>query len=175
MTPSMTPRQRSLVTLLSPVIDCLSGAPWDAGLARRLNDLFPPDGDLFRALETLCDEGIDQGWMGLQGEPRRKGARVVEPCPETRDLSVDVVQLQDFAGPHHRHPGGEVCAVFPQRPEGRFDERARGWAVYPPGSDHVPAASGGRVRVLFMLPGGRIDYSAPTASLSSGAGGAGAD
>lgn len=164
----MTPKHQALLELLRPVIRAAAEDPWDAALARRLNAELPADGEAFRALEALCDEGIESGWMGLQGEPQRKGARVIEPGAETRDFSVDVVQLVDFAGPHHRHPGGEVCAVFAERPEGRFDGHPRGWAVYPPGSDHVPAASGGRVRILFLLPGGRIEYTAAEASLSSG-------
>ncbi len=168
----MTPNHRALLTLLSPVIEAIAVQPWDAALAARLNARFPAEGALFRQLEALCDQGIDEGWMGLAGETARKGARVVPPCAESRDLSIDVVQLVDFAGPHHRHPGGEVCAVFPQERQGRFDGNPRGWAVYPPGSDHVPAARGGRVRILFFLPEGRIDYSRAEASLSSGTGGA---
>ena len=168
----MTPKHRGLLELLRPVIEAAAEDRWDAALARRLNAELPADGEAFRALEALCDAGIESGCMGLQGEPQRKGARVIEPGPETHGLSVDVVQLVDFAGPHHRHPGGEICAIFAARPAGRFDGHPRGWAVYPPGSEHVPAATGGRVRILFLLPGGRIEYTAAEASLASGTAGA---
>lgn len=167
----MTPKHRELLELLQPVIAAAAEDPWGAALARRLNAALPAEGETFRALAAFCDEGIESGWMGLQGERRRQGARVIEPGPATRGFSIDVVQLVDFAGPHHRHPQGELCAIFAERPEGRFDGHASGWAVYPPGSDHVPAATGGRVRILFLLPGGRIDYTAAEASLSSGAAG----
>jgi hypothetical protein len=59
-----------------------------------------------------------------------------------------------------------------EAPEGRFDGNPRGWAVYPPGSDHWPAGSGGRVRILFFLPDGAIEYTEESASLGSGKAGA---
>jgi hypothetical protein len=164
----MDTNRRALIDLLTPVVDTIADAPWDQDLAARLNAAFPAEGELFRALESLCDEGIEGGWMGLQGEDVRKGARVIEPGPETADMSVDVVQLIDFTGPHHRHPGGEVCAVMPAAPEGRFDDNPRGWAVYPSGSAHWPAGTGGRVRILFFLPDGAIEYTETEASLESG-------
>ncbi len=170
----MDDKRKALRDLLDPVITQIADSDWNDALAARLNARLGPDSGLFRELEACCDEGIEGGWMGLQGEEVRKGARVIEPCPETRGLSVDVVQLIDFTGPHHRHPNGEVCAVMTDRLEGRFDGHPRGWAVYPPGSEHWPAGTGGRVRILFFLPDGKIEYTDQEASLSSGAkGGAG--
>ncbi len=162
-------KRTALRDLLEPVIAEIADSEWNDALAARLNARFGPEGDLFRALEACCDDGIESGWMGLQGEEVRKGARVIEPCPETRGLSVDVVQLIDFTGPHHRHPKGEVCAVMTERPDGRFDGQPRGWAAYPPGSEHWPAGTGGRVRILFFLPKGAIEYTDREASLASGA------
>lgn len=162
--------RRRLIDLLAPVRAMIADAPWDQALAQRLNAAFPPEGALFRAMEECCADGIEQGWMGLEGEEVRKGARVVEPGPETDGMSVDVVQLIDFSGPHHSHPNGEVCAVMPQDPAtGRFDGNPHGWAVYPPGSAHWPKGEGGRVRILFFLPEGAIAYTEETASLGSGA------
>ncbi len=162
-------KRTALRDMLGPVIAEIADSEWNDALAARLNVRFGPEGDLFRALEACCDDGIESGWMGLQGEEVRKGARVIEPCPETRGLSVDVVQLIDFTGPHHRHPKGEVCAVMTERPDGRFDGQPRGWVVYPPGSEHWPAGTGGRVRILFFLPEGKIEYTDREASLASGA------
>ncbi len=165
----MDKKRQALRELLSPVVEEISGAEWNAALAARLNERFPSEGPLYQAMEALCAEGIESGWMGLEGEEVRKGARVIEPGPETAGMSVDVVQLVDFTGPHHRHPGGEVCAVMAAGPEGRFDGNPQGWAVYPPGSDHWPAGTGGRVRILFFLPDGAIEYTDRAASLESGA------
>jgi len=167
----MDEKRRQFLTVLGPIIAEACESLWEASLEQRLNEICPVDGPRFAELERLCEEGISDGWMGLQGEGPRLGGRVVEPSTETGGLSVDVVQLIDFTGPHHRHPGGEICAVMPERDEGRFDGRARGWAVYPPGSDHWPAATGGRVRILFLLPGGAIEYSDAAASLESGTAG----
>ncbi len=165
----MDERRQALADCLAPVAREIEAAPWDAALAERLNTLFPADGPLFREIEAFCDSGIETGWMALDGEEVRKGARVIEPDPALAGCSVDVVQLVDFTGPHHRHPNGEVCAVMTERPEGRFDGNPRGWAVYPPGSEHWPAGTGGRVRILFFLPDGAIDYTETEAALDSGA------
>ena len=165
----MDDNRKALCELLEPVIAEIAGTPWNEALAARLNERFGDGSELFRALEASCAAGIETGWMGLKGEDVRKGARVVEPGPETSGISIDVVQLIDFTGPHHRHPKGEVCAVMTEFPEGRFDGHPRGWAVYPPGSEHWPAGTGGRVRILFFLPKGTIEYTDREASLASGA------
>ncbi len=167
----MNEKRRQLLAVLAPIFAEARRSVWGMSLEQRLNEICPADGPCFAELEGLCEEGISDGWMGLEGEGPRLGGRVVEPSAETGGLSVDVVQLIDFTGPHHRHPGGEICAVMPERDEGRFDGRARGWVVYSPGSDHWPAATGGRVRILFLLPGGAIEYSDATASLGSGTAG----
>ena len=165
----MDDNRKALCELLEPVIAEIAGTPWNEALAARLNERFGAGSELFRALEASCAAGIETGWMGLKGEDVRKGARVVEPGPETSGMSIDVVQLIDFTGPHHRHPNGEVCAVMTERVDGRFDGNPRGWAVYPPGSEHWPAGTGGRVRILFFLPDGAIEYTDREASLDSGA------
>jgi hypothetical protein len=165
-------RQELLETLL-PVVHEIERAEWNAALADHLNTRFPADGILFRTMEAICADGIETDWMELAGEEVRKGGRVIQPGPQSAELSVDVVQLIDFTGPHHRHPNGEVCAIMPDREDGRFDNNPRGWAVYPPGSQHWPSGTGGRVRILFFLPGGAIEYTDREASLGSGASGAG--
>jgi len=43
-------------------------------------------------------------------------------------------------------------------PTAKFLGRSAGWAVYPPGSGHRPAVSGGKAVVLYMLPQGRIEW-----------------
>lgn len=164
----MDNNRQDLCDLLGPVMAEIANAPWDDALCARLNEKFGAGSALFRALTAMCDEGIESGWMGLQGEEVRKGARVIAPCDETNGMSVDVVQLIDFTGPHHRHPNGEVCAVMSDNAKGRFDGNPEGWAVYPPGSEHWPQGSGGRIRILFFLPDGAIEYTNRDASLVSG-------
>lgn len=169
----MDKNHQDLCDLLGPVIAEIAKATWDDTLATQLNVEFGPDSELFGALKAICDKGIQSGWMGLQGEEARKGARVIEPCAATNGMSIDVVQLINFTGPHHRHPNGEVCAVMSDSAEGRFDGNPEGWAVYPPNSVHWPQGSGGRIRILFFLPDGAIEYTDREASLVSGERGAG--
>lgn len=165
-------RRAALIACLAPVIAEISRSEWNDRLRDRLNRDFPVTGSLFREITRFCDDGIETGWMGLAGSPERQGGRVVEPSAETAGHSIDVVQLIDFTGPHHAHPGGEVCAIMTERPEGRFDGNPAGWAVYPPGSAHWPSGTGGRVRILFFLPNGEIAYSDDAAALDSGTAGA---
>ena len=108
--------------------------------------------------------------MRLQGDARRKGGRVVEPGPATAGASVDVVEIADITGPHHSHPKGEICCVLAVTPWASFDGHFEGWTVYPPGSAHWPSARGGRLRVMFFLPDGAIDYTDTAATLTSGSG-----
>ncbi|MCP5001116.1 MAG: DUF4863 family protein, partial [Hyphomicrobiales bacterium] len=88
----------------------------------------------------------------------RRFGRVIEASAETAMLSVDVVDLKDIVGPHHRHPTGEICMVMPVTAEALFDGKGRGWCIYEPGSDHRPTVTQGEALVLYMLPEGRIEF-----------------
>jgi hypothetical protein len=72
--------------------------------------------------------------------------------------SIDVVDMNEVAGPHHTHPNGEVDLIMPTEGDARFDGRGAGWLVYPAGSSHRPTVSGGRAFVLYLLPGGAIEF-----------------
>jgi hypothetical protein len=148
--------------LIAPVAAALAGRPLEPALADELDRRFPPDGETFRAVEAACHAAIAAGWMCAQGGAGRRFGRVIEPGPETGNLSVDVVDLTDIVGPHHRHPDGEICMVMPVTPTARFDGKGAGWKVYPPGSAHHPTVTDGRALVLYLLPGGRIEFT-PTA------------
>ena len=139
--------------------DFVSSSQVDSALAEELNRRFPPGGETFDAIEKACHEAIADGWMcaqGAAGGPRY--GRVIEPCPETGGLSVDVVDLTDWVGSHHRHPKGEVCMIMPITASARFDDVRRGWSVYEPASAHHPTVTGGQALILYMLPDGQIEY-----------------
>ena len=144
--------------LMKPVMAAVAGRAVDARLAQDLNRDYPPGGEAFGAIERACHAAIAAGWMCQQGGDGRRFGRVLEPSPETHDLSLDVVQLRDIVGPHHRHPTGEICMVMPVTPSARFDGKAAGWCVYEPGSAHHPTVTGGEALVLYMLPEGRIEF-----------------
>ena len=65
-----------------------------------------------------------------------KYGRVVKPGPATHGYSVDVVEMDDVAGGHHRHPNGEIDLVMPVDGTPRFDGHGAGWLVYEPGTAH---------------------------------------
>lgn len=144
--------------MLQPVLDAAGGRPVDQELAALLNTEFPPDGETFRGIESACHAAIDAGWMCAQGGAGRRFGRIIEPRESTHDLSVDVVDLENVVGPHHRHPNGEICMVMPVDAEARFNGHPRGWCVFEADSDHFPTVKGGRSLVLYLLPGGEIDF-----------------
>ncbi len=150
--------KQEFTSLMKPVIDAIAGKPIDQGLARELDRLFPPRGETFTAIEAACHAAIEAGWMCSRGAPGRRFGRVIEPGPQTHDLSVDVVQLEDIVGPHHSHPKGEICLTMPVTPEARFDGHGAGWCVNEPGSAHHPTVTGGEALVLYLLPDGEIEF-----------------
>jgi hypothetical protein len=145
-------------TLLKPVTDYVSGQTVNIELAGELDRRFPRDGETFNAIEAACHEAIAEGWMCTQGTEGRRFGRIIEAGDETGGLSVDVVDLKDIVGPHHRHPTGEICMVMPVTENARFDGKQRGWCVYEPGSDHRPTVTDGEALVLYMLPAGKIEF-----------------
>jgi hypothetical protein len=144
--------------LIEPIVSAISQSRIDAGLEDKLNAAFPPSSETFRTIEKACHEAIKAGWMCSQGSEGRRFGRVIEPSAKTNDLSVDVVDLTDIVGPHHRHPTGEVCMVMPVTQGARFDEHGAGWCVNAPGSAHRPTVTNGRALVLYLLPEGKIEF-----------------
>lgn len=145
-------------SLIKPITDFVAPREIDRSLEDALTERFPADGALFGAVEDACRAAIKAGWMCAEGGEGRRFGRVIEPGEDTGGLSVDVVDLKDIIGPHHRHPTGEVCMVMPLDAGARFDGSPRGWCVYPPGSAHRPTVTDGEALVLYMLPKGRIEF-----------------
>lgn len=122
--------------------------------AQRLTSSAPTDGQL---VDSICDAamaGIEDGWL-LPAE--RGGIRFGRIAADISGFSVDAV-LSSGTGPRHRHPQGEVDLVFALAGDPRFDGHPAGWVVYPPGSEHVPAVTGGEMLILYFLPGGAIEW-----------------
>jgi hypothetical protein len=142
-----------------PLIDAAAGlsvadpAAARAELVRRLDPGSEAAKKVGVGLRTL----LDSGKIADRGAPPVRWSRVAKAGPETRDLSIDVV-LMTGAGPRHRHPGGEVnfCLALDGAP--RFDGQEPGWVVFPPGSSHVPTVEGGTMLIVYLLPGGQIEF-----------------
>lgn len=136
----------------------LVGRPLDAALDTWLNAEHGSQSATYQGLKAACQAGVADGWLcDREGGGIRYG-RIFKPMPELHGFSVDVVDMQDLAGPHHSHPNGEIDLVMPIDGEAQFDGRPAGWVVYPPGSAHRPTVSQGRALVLYLLPEGRIEF-----------------
>jgi hypothetical protein len=122
-------------------------------LARRLD----PRGAEAAALNRELVELLRAGRIAERGEPPVRYGRVAKAGEATRDFSIDVVHMSG-PGPHHRHPGGEVnwCVALDGQPT--FDGKPAGWVVMPPDSAHVPTVAGGTMLIVYLLPGGRIEF-----------------
>lgn len=136
----------------------LAGRPLDADLDAWLNREHGAGSASFAAIAESCRTGVAEGWLANREGGGIRYGRIFKPAPDLHGFSVDVVDMQDVAGPHHVHPTGEIDLIMPIDPEARFDGRPAGWLVMPPGSAHRPTVSQGRALVLYLLPEGRIDF-----------------
>jgi len=136
----------------------LAGRPLDATLDTWLNQTHGVGSTTYTALRASCEAGVRDGWLcDREGGGIRYG-RIFKPADDLHGYSVDVVDMQDIAGPHHTHPQGEIDLIMPLDAEARFDGRPAGWLVCPPGSAHRPTVSQGRALVLYLLPQGQIEF-----------------
>jgi hypothetical protein len=144
--PAVTPEifRAQLATLTAQI----AGRALDAELDAWLNTEVGPGSALYQALKASREAG------GIRFN------RIFKPAPDLQGFSVDVVDMRDIAGPHHVHPLGEIDLVMPLDEGATFDGRPAGWLVCPPGSAHRPTVAQGRALVLYLLPEGRIDFTA---------------
>ncbi|HKE42723.1 MAG TPA: DUF4863 family protein [Casimicrobiaceae bacterium] len=150
--------QGEFTELVSTITRQIQGRSLDRALEQDLNQRFPPESALFRSLSGACREGIAAGWMCNREAGGIKYGRVVKPTETTHGFSVDVVEMDNIAGPYHRHPNGEIDMIMPLSGSAAFDGRSSGWLVYGPGSAHSPTVTGGKALVLYLLPQGAIEF-----------------
>ena len=144
--------------LVVPVARFAQGRAVDGALERELNLNFPPESQQFQRIREACHAGIAAGWLCAQGDAKRRFGRIFEAGEATHGFSVDVVDITDLVGNHHRHPTGEIDMIMPVTPEAKFDGRGAGWLVYAPGTGHRPTVSAGRALILYLLPEGKIEW-----------------
>ena len=137
----------------------IAGRPLNTTLDAWLNAEHGAASATFARLKAGCQAGVAAGWLcNREGGGIRYG-RIFKPASDLHGFSVDVVDMQNLAGPHHSHPNGEIDLLMPIEGEATFDGRPAGGVVYPPGSAHRPTVAGGRALVLYLLPEGRIEFS----------------
>lgn len=147
--------------LIADLTNCIAGKSLDQSLEEELNGRFPANGPVYRDILDSCQRAIAAGWMCNREADGIKYGRVIKHGPATHDFSVDVVDMRRVAGPHHAHPNGEIDLIMPLEGGAEFDGRGAGWLVYGPGSAHSPTVTGGRALVLYLLPGGVIEFTHP--------------
>ena len=132
--------------------------PLDQALDDWLNATHGAQSTTFQRIAQGCKTGVAEGWLcNREGGGIRYG-RIFKPADDLHGFSVDVVDMQDIAGPHHTHPLGEIDLLMPLDGDALFDGRPAGWIVKEPGSGHRPTVSQGRALVLYLLPQGQIEF-----------------
>jgi len=138
----------------------IAAKPLDQNLEDWLNQHHGVESDSYQALKASCIQGVAEGWLcKYEGGGLRYG-RIFKPAEDLSGFSVDVVDMKDIAGPHHVHPEGEIDLILPLDEGALFDGHPAGWMVTPAGSAHSPTVSHGRALVLYLLPNGRIEFTA---------------
>ncbi|MFT7519860.1 MAG: hypothetical protein ACI9MC_002004 [Kiritimatiellia bacterium] len=112
----------------------------------------------FGSLAALVHAAVKDGWM----TPRKATetllfGRIAKPSDATFDLSIDAVNMEGV-GAAHTHPRGEVSLCFHLSGEPLFDGHGGRWVVKEPGTRHAPTVTGGRMAILYFLPGGAISW-----------------
>ena len=136
----------------------IASQPLDLALQQRLNREYPAEAPLVQRIRAACDQGVAEGLMCQREAGGIRYGRLFKPEEALQGFSVDLVDMQDIAGPQHVHPLGEIDLLMPLNPEASFDGHTTPWVVYGPGSAHRPTVRGGRARVLYLLPQGLIEF-----------------
>jgi hypothetical protein len=144
--------------LIAGITARIAGQALDERLEAKLNAEFPGDGAEFARVFEACQAAIAAGWMCNREAGGIKFGRVIKPGEAIHGFSVDVVVMDSVKGPHHRHTNGEIDMIMPLDAGAQFDGRGRGWLVYPAGHAHHPTVTGGKAIVLYLLPGGAIEF-----------------
>jgi len=143
---------------IAAVTAAIASRPLDGALETWLEGAFPADGAWFARAAALCRQGVADGWLCGREAGGIKFGRAVPAGDALHRFSVDVVEMENIAGPHHTHPEGEIDLIMPLDEGAEFDGKGAGWTVYGPGSAHSPTVAKGRALVLYLLPEGAIAF-----------------
>jgi hypothetical protein len=155
---AMAQSQSRFKTRLAAVTAQVHNRPLNSALDEWLNAKLGADTPTYRELKQSCEEGVAQGWLCKHEAGGLRYGRIFKPSDDLHGFSVDVVDMENVAGPHHVHPQGEIDLIMPIEGDAQFDGRSAGWLVCPPASAHRPTVSQGRALVLYLLPNGEIEF-----------------
>jgi len=148
-----------MLNTFQPLIQAATGleltdpATAQAELTRRLDPEGPDGQAVTQALQAL----LAAEKIATRGELPVRWGRVSKASPETGDFSIDVVHMNG-AGPKHTHGRGEINFCVALTGEPTFDGHGPGWVVLPPESTHVPTVAGGEMLIVYLLPGGVVEF-----------------
>lgn len=165
-----TPINEELLTLLDPILArvavldlaaCATPSQIHA-IEATLEREFPHVGRQVQAIGDLIARGISAGELANRGDGDARFSRVAKSSDATHGLSIDIVSMIG-AGLEHTHPAGEVTIGFPASDDipatdCQFESRRPGWVVLGPGSRHIPRVDGGRMNLIYFLPGGAVEW-----------------
>ena len=149
----------ALLQALDPIIKTLDtldlNRPDEA--RQTLTERYPLDSTELATVIDLVKDGIDGGWLCPRSGGGLRYGRAAKASAATYGFGIDTVDMTG-AGPGHTHPTGEIDLCIPLEGTPTFDGNPPGWTVYSAGSWHVPTVSGGRMGILYFLPGGAIRF-----------------
>ena len=136
----------------------LKGRKLDLELQNWLNSEHGVGSVTYDQLAETCRQGVAEGWLCKNEAGGIRYGRVFKPAADLHEFSVDVVEMNDLAGPHHSHPTGEIDLVMPVDDAALFDGHPAGWVVYEADSAHYPTVTNGCALILYLLPDGSIEF-----------------
>jgi hypothetical protein len=149
---------RTIIDALTPVLERIKALDLDNPAAARevLEQEFPLSGELGATLRELAEQGLADGTLCSREAGPSKFSRVAKP-DAALGYSIDAVLLWGD-GPKHTHVNGEVNCMLAWDGEPEFCGFKPGWAVFAPGTTHVPSVQGGKMMIFYMLPGGAVEW-----------------
>jgi hypothetical protein len=148
----------SIIDALFPVLERLKTLDLnEPGAAKESLDMeFPLHSEFGDNLKALARKGLEEGWLcNREGGPS-KFSRVAKP-EAGGGFSIDAV-LMWGDGPWHKHTRGEVNCLLAWEEEPAFCGFKEGWAVFEPGSQHIPSVKGGAMMIFYLLPDGAVEW-----------------
>ncbi|MGC6508435.1 MAG: DUF4863 family protein [Myxococcota bacterium] len=149
--------KQKLINHLTPLLVHLKSLDLSAVEQSRteLESEFPIDGQWASELKKILIAHQDADWLFPSSH---RDIRFGQLCDaQAFGISIDTVDM-DKAGPSHLHLNGEVDIAFSIEGKPKFDGNGEGWTVYPPNSWHRPTVTGGRMIILYFLPGAALKF-----------------
>jgi 2-hydroxylaminobenzoate mutase len=153
-----------MMEAVASLLSFLKDKPLDKHLEVELNERFGASSEVYSNLLRLLRLGIEEGWAcyaQIDGPDYRRG-QLAKATDNAVGYSVETGMLKNVLGNYHLHPRGEINMIGPVDDGATFCGSGAGWKVFAPGSQHYPTVEGGKVTMLFFLPGGEIQYINPT-------------